>query len=207
MIPIIETYTPATANLTGFASNVTGGTWTLTANSSGDSLAHQISLRNDSLTNHSAKTVTFVGTDQDGFPLTETINMPGSSATVYTTNYFLTVTSATPSASIGTDTMDIGWRNTFVTKTLGLCWRGKIAAVNITVTGTINYTVQQTLSDIQTSTRTSINWLNSDDTNVVSATASKNTNYVAIPNATRLLVASYNAGAALTFAIRQQDIR
>lgn len=207
MIPIIQTYTPATASLTGFASSVTGASWTLTATSSGDSLAHQVSLRNNTATDHSAKTVTFVGTDQDGFPLTEIINMPGSNATVYTSGYFLTLTSATPSSSIGADTMSIGWKNTFCTKTLGLCWRGKIAALNVTVTGTITYTVQQTLSDIQTSTRTSINWLNSDDTNVVSATASKNTNYVAIPNATRLLVASYNAGAALTFAIRQQDIR
>lgn len=205
MIPIIETYTPAAVNLTGFASNVTGGTWALTANSSGDNLAHQVSLKNDSATNHSAKTVTFVGIDQDNQPLTETINMPGSSATVYTTNHFKTLISATPSASIGSDTMDIGWNDNVCCKTLGICWRGKIVALNVTVDGVINYTIQQTLSDIQVTNRSSINWLDSDDPNVVDATASKNTNYVATPNAVRLLINSYESGASLTFAIRQQD--
>jgi hypothetical protein len=206
MIPIHKIYTPANASLTGFASNVTGATWTLTANNSGDSLAHQVSLRNDSATDHSGKTATFVGTDQDGHALTETINMPSSSATVETTKYFLTLTSVTPSASIGADTMDIGWVDEFSSPTLGLDWRDGIVAINFIVSGTINYTAQQTLNDIQVMDRTTINWLDSDDTNVVGATTSKNTNYVGVPIATRVIVNSYSSGATLGHNITARNI-
>lgn len=206
MIPIHKIYTPANPSLTGFASNVTGGTWTLTATSSGDSLAHQVSLRNDTATDHSAKTATFVGTDQDGLAQTETINMPGSSATVETTKYFLTLTSVTPSASIGADTMDIGWVDEFASPSFGLNWRGGIVGVNFIVSGTINYTCQQTENDIQVTDRSLINWLDSDDTNVVGATTSKNTNYVAVPIATRVIVNSYSNGATLGHNIVAKDV-
>ena len=59
-------YTPEDNNLTGFASNVTGATWTLTATSSGDGLAHQVTIRNDTANDHSGKTATLVGTDPEG---------------------------------------------------------------------------------------------------------------------------------------------
>ena len=45
---------PANANLTGYLSNATGaGPFTMTTTSSGDSLAHQVSIRNDSITDFS----------------------------------------------------------------------------------------------------------------------------------------------------------
>lgn len=97
------------ANLTGFASNVTGAAFTLTANVSGDGLGHQVTIRNDSVTNHSGKTVTLVGTDPDGNAQTEVVTGPNTSATVTSTKYWGSLTSATPSASIGADTFDIGW--------------------------------------------------------------------------------------------------
>jgi hypothetical protein len=201
MLPQRYSFTPANASLTGFASNVTGATWTLTATAATDSLAHQVSLRNDTATDHSGKTATFVGTDVDGFPLTETISMPGTSATVETTGYFKTLTSVTPSATIGADTMDIGWVDEFISPTIGLDWRGGIVGLTINVTGTINYTVQETNNDIQVTDRTTILWLNSDDTNVVGATASKNSNYIAIPIATRLVINSYSSGATIQYNI------
>lgn len=99
----------AAASLTGFASNVTGATFTLTANDAGDSLAHKVTVKNDSATDHSGKTIELVGTGPQGEAQTETLTGPGSSATVTSTKYFKTLTSATPSASIGADTFDIGW--------------------------------------------------------------------------------------------------
>ena len=99
----------AAASLTGFASDVTGATWALTANNSGDSLAHKLTIRNDSATNHSAKTATVVGTGPEGQPQTKVYSLPGVSATITSADYWLTVTSVTPSATIGADTMDIGW--------------------------------------------------------------------------------------------------
>jgi len=101
--------TSVAANTTGFASNVTGATWTLTATTSGDSLAHLVTIHNDSATDHSAKTATIVGTDGDGNVQTETLNLPAGTATVTSTKYFGSVISVTPSATIGADTMDIGW--------------------------------------------------------------------------------------------------
>lgn len=99
----------AAASVTGLGSNVTGAAFTLTANSAADSLAHKITVHNDAATDHSGKTIALVGTDANGKVLTETLTGPAGTATVTSTNYFLTLTSATPSATIGADTFDIGW--------------------------------------------------------------------------------------------------
>jgi hypothetical protein len=136
---------PANANLTGFASNVTGATWALTAMSSGDGLAHQVSIHNDSANDKAAINITLVGTDQNGAPLTETIAGPGASATVETTGYFLTLTSVTPASTWGADTADIGWVDEFSTPWINLDWAGGgIYQVAIDVTGTISFAIEQT---------------------------------------------------------------
>jgi len=206
MLPIRYTFTPADASLTGFASNVTGATWTLTATACTDALAHQVSLKNDSATNHSAKTATFVGTDVDGHALTETIAMPAGSATVETTGYFKTLTSVTPSSTIGADTMDIGWVDEFISPTIGVDRNGGVVGLNIIVTGTIDYTVQQTFNNIQTLTRSSINWMDNDDTTLVTATANTNGNYITGIIATRLVVNSYSSGATIQYNITERYV-
>lgn len=143
-------FDPADASLTGFASNVTGASFTLTANDSGDGLAHQVSIRNDSATDHSGKTITLVGTDPDGNALTEAVTGPGNGATVESSGYFLTLTSATPSATIGSDTFDIGWVDEFCSRTIPLNWRAQTAAaINVDVTGTIDFTVQQSFDGVR----------------------------------------------------------
>jgi hypothetical protein len=140
---------PANVSLTGFASNVTGATFVLTANDSGDGLAHQVSIRNDTVNDHSAKTVTLVGTDADGKALTEIVTGPGVSATVESVGYFLTLTSATPSATIGADTFDIGWVDEVASKMFPLNWRNNsIPTISVDVTGTIAYTLQQCFQNV-----------------------------------------------------------
>ena len=140
---------PANANLTGFASNVTGAAFTITTTATSDGLAHQVSIRNDSATDHSGKTVTLVGTDADGRAQTEVVTGPGTSATVESTKYFKTLTSATPSATIGADTFDIGWVDEVASQTIPLNWRSNTPAlVHVVVTGTINYDIEATLQDI-----------------------------------------------------------
>lgn len=99
----------AAASLTGLLSNATGATWTLSANDAGDSMAHLITIRNDAATDHSAKTAVITGTGPEGQAQTETVNLPAGTATVTSIKYFLTVTTVVPSATIGGDTMDIGW--------------------------------------------------------------------------------------------------
>lgn len=110
-----HSYTSVVASLTGLLSNATGATWTLSANDANDDLAHKITIRNDSATDHSGNTAEIVGTGPNGQVQTETLDLPAGSATVKSTKYFLSVTSVTPSATIGADTMDIGWADEAVT--------------------------------------------------------------------------------------------
>lgn len=201
---LIKTYTPADANLTGFASNVTGAAFTLTASVSGDSLAHQVSIRNDSATDHSGKTVTLVGTDHLGRALTEVVTGPAGSATVESSGYFLTLTSATPSATIGADTFDIGWVDEFVTPAVPLDWRSGIGSLEIVITGTINIDLDSSNSDLQNSTDAAL-WLVDTSTNA-GVTASKWITFNANPRFIRVKANSYSSGATVKLLYAQSNV-
>lgn len=105
----LQVMNSAAASLTGFASNVTGAAFTITTTVTSDGLGHLVTIKNDSATDHSGKTVALVGLDENGNVQTETLTGPAGSATVTSTKYFSALTSATPSATIGADTFDIGW--------------------------------------------------------------------------------------------------
>ena len=204
MAAVELSYSPVTANLTGLASNVTGATWTLSATNSGDSMAHTITIRNDTATDHSGKTALLTGTDADGYAQTETLALPGVSATVTSTKYFLTLTTVVPSATIGADTMDIGWSAISYTRTVPLNWRQQDFQVSLAVviTGTINVTVQHTFDylssdgNIQTA-----NWLNHATLAAITATADGNYAFPAI--ATHLRVNTVTNGATIKFYVVQ----
>lgn len=68
-------------------------------------------------------------------------------------------------------------------------------ALQVAVTGTVNYTVQQTLDDPADASAT---WLDHPDSNLVAATTSKQGNYAYCPRATRLVVNSGTGTAVLT---------
>lgn len=138
-------------NATGFASNVTGASFALSATTVSDGLAHLVTVKNDSATDHSGKTVALVGTDADGRPQTETLTGPAGTATVTSTKYFKSLTSVTPSATIGADTFDIGYSAASVSPTFWPINEAKrmLGSFNIgfgcTVdAGTPTYTVQHT---------------------------------------------------------------
>src|SRR3990167_3846942 len=199
---------PANANLTGFLSNATGATWTLTATNSGDFLAHQVSIRNDTANDHSAKTAILTGTDADGKAQTETVALPAGSATVESTKYFLTLTSVVPSATIGVDTMDIGWVDEFVTQTIPLNhYANNAASVQVTVTGTINFDVEDTLEnpfDSALADQSALDWLN--DANFTAKTASLANNLAMTGvRAMRVVVNSYTDTAELQVYITQSN--
>jgi len=144
--PIKQSYTVAAASLTGFASNVTGAAFALTVNTPGDGLAHHVTIKNDAATDHSGKTVTLVGFDATNKELTEVVTGPAGSATVTSTKAFSYLTSATPSATIGTDTFDLGWAATAVSPWVSLDYHEKSFSASVAVTkgGTINYDVEHT---------------------------------------------------------------
>lgn len=198
------TFTPATASTTGFAASVTGATFTLTATTSGDGLAHKVTVLNNTATNHSAKNLTFIGTSQDGGAQTETISAPGASATVTTTLTYLTLTSVTISSTIGADTFSIGFANVFSSPTFPVNWRGGNASLNTNVTGTINYDLQQTFDDIQVTTPPFV-WSVDNPATQAGVTAGATFLYQAHPKALRIYVNSYSAGAILRFSYAQRD--
>lgn len=189
-------------SLTRFLSNATGATWTLSQTTPGDGLAHQISIRNDAAVDHSAKTAILVGTDQNGVAQTETVNLPGSTLTIESTGYYLTLTSVTPSTTIGADTMDIGFVDEAATKTYPLDWCSPYAAnVSVDVTGTINFTVQQTFNNVLAG-ETPV-WV--DITALASKTADTTSTAAVGATAIRLLVNSYSSGAELQMYTSQAN--
>ena len=206
-------FDPANADLTGFASNVTGAAFTITTTATTDGLAHQVSIRNDTANDHSGKTVTLVGTDADGRAQTEVVTGPAGSATVESTKYFKTLTSATPSATIGADTFDIGWVDEFASQMIPLNWRSNTpATIQVVVTGTINFDVEATLQDFRGDTsapftfadQEDLMWFN--DANFTAKTASL-TDDLALPGyrAIRVVVNSYTDTAELQVFITQPD--
>lgn len=204
MSNFIKIYTPANENLTGFASNVTGASFTLTATTSGDSLAHQISIRNDSATDHSGKTITLVGTDHLGRALTEVVTGPAGSATVESAGYFLTLTRATPSATIGADTFDIGWVDEFVTPAVPMDWRAGMGGLEIVITGTISIDLDSSNSDIQNSTTAAL-W-KVDTTTNAGVTATQWVTFNANPRFIRVKANSYSSGATVALLYAQSNV-
>lgn len=144
---INKSYTSAAADTDGLGNNVTGATFTLTASSAGDSVAHKITVLNNTATDHTGKTIALVGTGPDGEAQTETLTGPNNAATVTSTKYWLTLTSATPSATIGADTFDIGWAAAAVTPSINVqpkpTNQGYAIGISCDVTGTPAYSLQQ----------------------------------------------------------------
>ena len=197
-------FTPANSSTTGFASSVTGASFTLTATTSGDSLAHKVTVTNLTATDHSGKTLSIVGTDENGFAQSESITAPAGSATVTSTKYYLNLTSVTPSATIGSDTFSIGWNNTFVTKTYPINWRRGNAALNLDITGTINIDVNETFDDIQTKT-TAFTWV-VDSSSHAGITADTSLLWSAHSKGIRLKANSYSDTATINMSYTQRDI-
>lgn len=149
MRPKRKTYTLAAASVTGYASNVTGATWALDDTTGpADGLGHLVAIHNDSTTNHTGKTVLLTGTDPEGRVLTETLALPDNAATVTSTSYFATLTSAVPSATIGADTMDIGWSAACATPMYPVdMHRYAGPELGVDIGGTVTFTCQQTNDD------------------------------------------------------------
>ena len=149
MRPNKLSYTPAAADLVGYAENVSGATWALTATTSADEMAHLVTIRNDAGTDHSAKTAILTGTDPDGKAQTETLALPAGTSTVTGTKHFKALTSVVPSSTIGVDTMDIGWSAVSVTPTYPLdAYASNAANAYIDISGTIDFTGQQSFANI-----------------------------------------------------------
>ncbi len=151
MRPKKFSWTLAAAHADGYLSGATGaGPWTTILFQPGDGGAHQVVVV--SASDLHAITLTFVGTDADGRPLTESILGPNAT-TIYLTKYFQTMVSVTASATLGQNTMDVGWTALAYSPTYPVAIYPQAGpAVGITlVSGTTVYTKQQTNDNVFTS--------------------------------------------------------
>jgi hypothetical protein len=90
------------------------------------------------------------------------------------------------------------------TTPIPLDWRGGNGALNIVVTGTVNYDLQQTFDDIQFKTAP-FTWSVDDAATQAAQTAGQTVLYRAHPKAIRLYVNSITAGATITLSYTQQN--
>lgn len=199
--PFYKLYSPAAEDTDGIADDVTGaGAITLLSSSAGDGLAHQISFASSA--NLSGLTFTITGTDADGSAQTEAVTGPNNN-TVESAKYFKTWTSITKSATLGANTMDIGWVDEIVTPSIPLNWRRSEISIEIDVTGTINYTAQQTFNEM--ASVPPWNWSDSTDTDLVSATTDQISTLGKPVTAFRLKTNSYSSTPTIGLRILQAD--
>lgn len=201
-----------------FASNVTGGSWTLTLNDTSDEVGHQVSIHNDTATDHSLKTALVTGFFCI-YPITETVSLPAGNATTKSTKYFTKVVSIVPSATIGADTMDIGICEVSSLPYILSDWRGQpiVMYTYIGGTGTIDYTIQHSPTDPYPHTNygresvyegiyDSLLWFDSSDTEVINATDNTVTNFQEVPRVLRWILNSYTNNPQITINTLQKDI-
>lgn len=137
-------------------------------------------------------------------PITETITGVNAN-TVETTEYFYSITSIAADAAVGIDITG-GAVDQAITAPLPISWRSGITTINLDVTGTLDFTVQQTYDNIQNLNDLDFAWQDAPVANLVNVTSSTNDAYVGIPRALRVKVNSYSTGAELAVNIVQRDM-
>jgi hypothetical protein len=152
--------------------------------------------------NESAKTFTIVGTNYANAPVSETVTGPNVGTAQSVLDY-KTVTSITISAAaagaITVGTSGVGGSKWVVFD----AFAPSAISLQCNVTGTVNYTVQTTLNDpydpITPVAPANVVWVNSSDTNVVSATTTQQSNFLFSPVYARILINSGAGSVAATF--------
>lgn len=141
----VTTMTVAAEDVDIVGDNLTGAGPFAPAYSTSDSLAHQLIIT--TTTNESAITATITGTDADSRTQTEAVTMPNNT-TVETTKYWRTVTAISLSATVGTDTFDVGIVDEVVSASLPLNRASAVGAkFFLDITGTLNVDAQFTIAD------------------------------------------------------------
>lgn len=169
----------------------------------GSGFARPITLT--STGNISAVNFTITGTDIRGAALSEVLAGPNNN-TVSTTALFYSVTSIAASDAVGTATSaGIGTTGKSQWYKVDYQLTPVSLGLGVAVTSTINWTIQQTTANVETSEPVAAEIIAHPDTNLVSQTVSRQGNYAFPFGATQLVVNS-SAGGSLTFDIYQAGI-
>jgi hypothetical protein len=153
------------------------------------------------VSDESAKTIYITGTDWAGDTISESLTGPAAT-TGYTALDYKTVTKIYVSAAF-TGAVTVG-TNTIASSPWVRMDEYALAqsAMQATVSGTVNYTVQTSMDDTNSPTNpvlpASVTWVSSTDTNVVGATATKSTTFTATPLFIRVLLNSGSGSVTST---------
>lgn len=147
-------------------------------------------------------TFTVTGTNRSGDVLSEAL-AGVNNTTTYTALDFYTVTSVINSAALAGN-VTIGTNGIGGSPWVRLDdYAPHGVAIQCTVSGTVNYTLQQTLDDPNSPTNavapSAMTWVSSSDTSVVAATATQQTNYNFTPVFARVLLNSGTGTVTATF--------
>ena len=153
--------------------------------------------------NESANTFTIYGTNWSGNAISETFLGPNA-GTAYSVLDYATVTRITVSANAAA-ALTIGTNGVASSPWVRLDeWALAQVAVQCDATGTVNYTVQQTLDDPNSPTNpvplAGMIWVNSADTNVVNATATQISYFAYAPIWARVLLNSGTGSVGARFS-------
>lgn len=152
--------------------------------------------------NDTGITFTITGTNWSGSPISETVTGASGGAASTVLDY-KTVTGVTASgASAGN--VSIGTNGVAASPWVRLDgWMYSNVSIQADVTGTVNYTLQQTLNDPNSPTNpvalASMDWLSTSDTAGVGATASLQSNYLFVPVFARVLLNSGTGSVTATY--------
>ena len=152
--------------------------------------------------NESTKTFTITGTNASGMPQSEAI-VGGNAAIFYTNLDFATVSSITISAAAA-GAITVGTNNVASSQWVRFDeYAMPQTAIQCTVTGTVTYSLQQTLQDPNSPTNStlpySVTWLNTSDTAAVNATASLQTSYQYSPVFAKITISAGTGSVSATF--------
>lgn len=141
---------------------------------------------------------TVSGTDWNNNTVSETVNGVNNPATAQSVYDYKTVTNiAVNKAQAGAVT--VGTNGVASSRPIFLDPMAPApTALQVDVTGTVNYTVQQSLDDPNAVGYTNVVWINHPDNNVVSAVSSQQSNYAYLPRVVRVLLNSGSGSVALT---------
>ena len=150
--------------------------------------------------NDSGITWTITGTDWNNAPISEVLT-GGNTAAVASLLDYATVTGIKASVAAAS-TVTVGTNGVAGSRPIGLDQMGlSPTALQVTVSGTVNYTVQQTLDDPNRVGLSSVAWVNHPDSALVAATGTVQGNYAYQPQLTRIVL---NSGTGtLTYTVIQ----
>jgi hypothetical protein len=151
--------------------------------------------------NESTKTFTLTGTSYNGKVQSETLAGPNAT-TVQSVLDYKTVTSITISAAAA-GAITVGTSGVASSRWLRLDnWAFPQVGIQCDVSGTVNYTVQQTMDDPNNEnvsmTPAAVNWVNHPDANLVGATATLQGNYGYAPIYARVTLNSGTGSVVMT---------